>query len=1004
MDPMASFPPAWPNRPKLFSEVEWGPLPSEKDYDQAFKAWSLPYNTLIDEPVTGKMKESWTYPNIVLHNMDSLAWNIHERIRRFARANEPDKLETPDPDAQQRPGDGPQGWIYSDFFSDPPPDEPDQQEQRDLAVATAEYDGRAVMDAKNWTVRELLQILDPKTLPRKTLKAGLMRILAERIVAARPPPVDESFNLLPYSDLSKWGIERDGTHRIPFRRESTYTAYELYTWAIHWSPYNPAYWVARAYLFYQQGRYDLALGDAYRAFTLTEVISVVFKRANRPGLNPRIIDAIEQHVVRAGRTDRYLLHQLTKDQGVPYFAYGLRKTCHHIIALSLIGCDARYDSYRMDLHLQKRAILGEADKALFGARMRHVEKSTFEREARRAASDRWWQHEKHAGYVPGAAFEPLTRVDHPGVVELINELYIQRWGGDPEDKPCLRVEVDGQGGYRVVAKKDIPKDMIVYAEEPSIRGHWQKTKPNGAPPTPLPSYAATNPKQGPGRCENCKRAVLPAEVHSARMKWLLRQDKNAELGYCPCLVQNPSLKFCTSLTGIGPHRDIFGKSTEIGDKRKATTEDEAGGDPKRRRQEESQAPQEEDLDDLPDYESDPDADPVLVENALLPRRDGRPRRAVVVNKASSDAAAQDKAGKGDAGKTVAGKGGAGKGVAGKGGAGKGGAGKGVAGKGGAGKGVAGKEAGKKAGKNTQGGGGDGGGDGEACPSNEESEVPRPLTCLEIALQTFHHRACGREWKWLHDSIRSTRVHLLRKTAIMRTDNHGTLLCLLLREVFDMTLMAREVGGAADNPYLQAHEIDAMLPLEGGEDMKERYFPFTWAANIQVPFDILETLGVNIFKNLDFDTWSIQMAIRKLAINAVPWEPRRRHDKADPPEEAEFGEMKPEVREPALQNLYVHTAFSLFNHACNPTANAVWTWDQRQNGIPNRVIVYAKQDIKAGEEVRIMYFPDQMRWPRDMNLRLFGRPCNCSRCTAWRERAEGEPSSSSQPLSDEVVVE
>lgn len=62
------------------------------------------------------------------------------------------------------------------------------------------------------------------------------------------------------------------------------------------APYNPAIWVSRAYLFYQQGRLDLALGDVWRAVYLATTISDDDRKSESPGRFQRVWDALEEHV------------------------------------------------------------------------------------------------------------------------------------------------------------------------------------------------------------------------------------------------------------------------------------------------------------------------------------------------------------------------------------------------------------------------------------------------------------------------------------------------------------------------------------------------------------------------------------------------------------------------------------------------------------------------------------------------------------------------------------
>ncbi len=266
-----------------------------------------------------------------------------------------------------------------------------------------------------------------------------------------------------------------------------------------------------------------------------------------------------------------------------------------------------------------------------------------------------------------------------------------------------------------------------------------------------------------------------------------------------------------------------------------------------------------------------------------------------------------------------------------------------------------------------------------CRANEGSY----RTCLGIARDLFHNKACGKNWRWLHNVMQPNPAREKPKNPAVNNERHGTILSLLLREVFDMTLLARQRGST---PNVLAHEIDSLLPLCGGEDLPtdpEQRFPFGYAANIIVPFDILLVLGVNIFKDLTFDTWVIQTVLRKLLLNVVPWDPHRRGptdemDSAKNREDAQADDP-PELR-PNFENLYVHTGFSLFNHACRESANARFYWDNATDGygIANRILVQTTRAVADGEEIRVAYCPEGEVDERK-KIRLFGRGCDCEGC-------------------------
>jgi Proteins containing SET domain len=74
---------------------------------------------------------------------------------------------------------------------------------------------------------------------------------------------------------------------------------------------------------------------------------------------------------------------------------------------------------------------------------------------------------------------------------------------------------------------------------------------------------------------------------------------------------------------------------------------------------------------------------------------------------------------------------------------------------------------------------------------------------------------------------------------------------------------------------------------------------------------------------------------------------------------------------------------MFNHSCRPFENALWGYDKK---VPNRVVIWANKDIKAGEEIRIPYqryrIADAVGEDVELNIhavQLFGKNCGCPRC-------------------------
>lgn len=304
-----------------------------------------------------------------------------------------------------------------------------------------------------------------------------------------------------------------------------------------------------------------------------------------------------------------------------------------------------------------------------------------------------------------------------------------------------------------------------------------------------------------------------------------------------------------------------------------------------------------------------------------------------------------------------------------------------------------------------------------CKPSGRSKNPEK-SCLEIAHKLHHFSSCGKDWQWLYDAMRPVANIWDEQQYISHTnEGHGTTLMLLLRNVFEIALHRRQEE-PDDEMRLNAHEIDELIVLDGNsKSWRDSWFPFNMAANITVPFDILEALGVDIFQRSEFDTWVIQIILRKLLVNAVPWDPRRQGNVSDRLEtdrdkklhgpEAQFQRMKNKEPlndlDPSLANLYLFPGLSMFNHSCEGSNNADWGYD---TVVPNRIIVWATKDIAKGEEICIRYRNHAIKSQRRAT-RLLGSPCRCPRClnnpprpaTPDAENFTDQTFSSSEPESE-----
>ena len=122
--------------------------------------------------------------------------------------------------------------------------------------------------------------------------------------------------------------------------------------------------------------------------------------------------------------------------------------------------------------------------------------------------------------------------------------------------------------------------------------------------------------------------------------------------------------------------------------------------------------------------------------------------------------------------------------------------------------------------------------------------------------------------------------------------------------------------------------------------------------------ILQTLGVDVFKDMRFDAWALQTLILRIENNMD------------------------DIKLGGLMYSSIRPLFSMFNHDCDPSAD----WSADHLGGP--VLVTSKRDIKKGEEVTVSYVlngqPEIDR--RASLIAQIGMICECVRCQAERKAA------------------
>ncbi|KLJ05663.1 hypothetical protein EMPG_10889 [Blastomyces silverae] len=827
-------PPYFPDRPDLFNEVEWGNLPTQADAQKAYTLWSAQDSYLREENDRLRMRPEAKDAEHLYAPDTILVRNVYENI--FHGNLLP--YRTTDEYAQYRcdPQTGArEPWQYSQIFHR---NDADREGSPDRPPPRTLIDGYDVLTNRFWTKVRLQAQLRSRNLNPNGLVADLRRRLHDY--------EQEMFwnrkSLLPREDLSHWGISRRNDFMIRVSAEAELKPLDIYTWAIILSPYNPAYWTSRAYLHYEMGYFDLAIGDAHRAQMLCEVLVEARLRNRQPGLYVRIWDALERHVLQIPATDvnrAGAVKSLRSSEGVNFFIPAIRTVAHHIISLGLfrLHCWRDYEA----VEKQFLAQLPEEDrvKREIMERWDRLEPFVVAGKKEEGTNADEYFFESNYGHVTIRDY-PYSARDIDRTAEAFTQRITQDFIGNSQvddPVPKIAVDKDKEGNLGVFATRDIREKEILYVDEPSIRGHLHTVSPPG---------------KVEHRCENCKRNIKAEMIELARQPSAADQQVIGRAN-CDCSrLSSEPLYWCP------PPRVDAGTNDD------AATNDDAG------------------TNDEPGPSSSAPA------GTGLGQRTSRKRQRS-----------------------------------------------------------------------------------HAEPPDSELPAPptkKPRSCLEIARSLYHYRACGKDWTWLHDSMRAP------ERSSSTNERHGTLLSLLLREVFDITLHRRKID---NRPALLAHEIDELLPLFAGKE--HACFPFSFSANIRVPFDILMCLGVDIFRDLTFDTWVIQSVLRKLVPNVIPWDHHRRGwpDAAEGPAiKKARGRMEgaPEQLNPTFRTLYLFPGVAMFNHFCRDAHNVAWDWDP---AIPNRIILWARRAIEADVELVLPYTNRELS--QQHALRLFQSACNCQKC-------------------------
>ena len=210
-------------------------------------------------------------------------------------------------------------------------------------------------------------------------------------------------------------------------------------------------------------------------------------------------------------------------------------------------------------------------------------------------------------------------------------------------------------------------------------------------------------------------------------------------------------------------------------------------------------------------------------------------------------------------------------------------------------------------------------------------------CRQEAIDTYHNVICGREFSWLYEACKGADKTFSDMIPLVMIKILGTAVHL-------------------DCEPLKVPCIESLKPNNDSVVSST----FRLSSNVIAPIQILETLGVDIFTNLKFDSWALQTLIMRIEDNRM--------------RKQTLGDLRYSIIDPL---------FSMFNHSCIPSAS------YRYEGGGTAMTVKAVRDIKKGEEICISYVDPWMpeRERRDELWRRIGGLCGCPSCK--RERLAEE---------------
>ena len=212
-----------------------------------------------------------------------------------------------------------------------------------------------------------------------------------------------------------------------------------------------------------------------------------------------------------------------------------------------------------------------------------------------------------------------------------------------------------------------------------------------------------------------------------------------------------------------------------------------------------------------------------------------------------------------------------------------------------------------------------------------------LGCHKDSMNNYHRILCGKDFTWMEDPSKKATAEF----------SHALVPSLMLK-----------ILATAVQQNTKPLRVTYVNTLEAGLG-NDALSSFTFYENVVAPTKILQSLGVDIFADVRFDPWVLQMLFLRLENN----------------------KQGNQIGKQTWCGL--NPLFTMFNHDCDPAA----TWYPLNNVGGGALDVRATRDIKKGDQIFISYVDISLsEEARRNSVQLYlGKICECARCL--RERGD-----------------